>query len=326
MIEIVKEPKAISDATVEALILRSDGHCEIYTEGPGGGRCGRSVKMEIHHVLPRGKGGGHKIENLSVMCNWHHRAVEHRQVEEDDWLYEAATDDDTVAFSFNKGGPPDVVFWPDVSAAKEDAAAELLNEAEIGAEMAEKRGPWKIAESSFDLAAGGDLWKLYDMTLATYAYHLNLKPVTVKRYILAEDRARSLPDDYGACFKRAPIRLMTMCGSEIVAMNVKQLREVCTMIDAGESANTLMERCREISGVEAAAVEGNFVYEVTLIARAVTLELKVPVSEDERYFRRKAIDKAMASFENRAYVVGVEWPENNEEHQVVLVTAEGEDE
>ncbi len=317
--------KSITDATIEALVLRSDGHCELYTDGPGGGRCGRSVKMEVHHLLPRGKGGGHEIENLAIVCNWHHRAIEHRMIEEDDWLYEAGADD-FVAFSYNKGGPPDVVLWPDVSEAREDAAAELLNDAEIGAEMAAKRGPWKIASASFDLAAGGDLWKLHDMTLATYAYHLGLKPKTVKMYMLAEGRARALPDDYGACFKRAPILLMQTCGLEVEAMNVKQLREICLRIDAGDSVTALIDRCKEIAGVEAAATEGMFVYEVTLIARAMTLELKVKVPEEERYFNRKAIDKAITAVESMKHVIGVEWPEDADEHQVVLVTAEGEEE
>lgn len=315
----------ITDAVYEALVARSGGHCEMYTDGPGGGRCGRSVKVEAHHLLPRGKGGGHEIENLALVCNWHHRAIEHRQIEEDDWLYEAGADG-LVAFSYSSGGPPEVVLWPDVSEAREEAAAALLHEAELGAEMAEKRGPWKIAAASFELSVGGDLWKLHDMTFATYAYFLNLKPKTVKNYILAEERARSLPDDYGSCVKRASIKLMTTCGAEIAAMTAKQLREICLRIDAGDSVRALIERAREIAGVVAEEKVGNVVYAVTLSVLSATLELKVSVPEDERYFRKVAIEKALASFENRAYVVGVEWPEDAAVHQVEKISAEGESE
>src|SRR5690242_5093956 len=45
-----------------------------------GGRCCvpgcRSARhLELHHVVPRARGGGHEPENLTLLCSGHHRAL-----------------------------------------------------------------------------------------------------------------------------------------------------------------------------------------------------------------------------------------------------------
>jgi len=35
--------------------------------------CGSGALLEVHHVLPRGRGGKHEAGNLITLCKQHHR-------------------------------------------------------------------------------------------------------------------------------------------------------------------------------------------------------------------------------------------------------------
>jgi hypothetical protein len=35
--------------------------------------CGRGTNLEIHHILPRGRGGTHAMTNLVTLCHLHHQ-------------------------------------------------------------------------------------------------------------------------------------------------------------------------------------------------------------------------------------------------------------
>ncbi len=317
---------AMTEKVAEFVIARAEARCEMYTLGPGGGRCARSVKIEIHHLLPRGKGGGHEPENLACTCVHHHRAIEHRMVGEDDWLWEAEAEDGQTAFSLSSGGPAEIVLWPNVRDELEERSTLLMHEAKVGVLIADVHGPWQIARAAFELAEGGDLWKLHDLTLAEFAYQLGKQTKTIKGYILAETRLMSMAEKWHTVFHSAPVKLMTQCGAEIVEMSDKQLRELKRRIEAGDSYRVLVERAREMADVEAAAKEGLVVYNVILSAHATTLEFNVKIPEGTRQWRKEAIEKAIGAFENRNYVVGVEWPEKTEGHTVAVVSAEGEDE
>ncbi len=319
-------PTAVKESVAEFVIARAEARCELYTLGPGGGRCARSVKIEIHHLVPRSKGGGHEPDNLSCVCVFHHRAIEHRQVGEDDWIWEAEGEDGQTAYSLSNGGPAEIVLWPNVRDELEERSTLLMHEAKVGVLTADVQGPWQIARAAFELAEGGDLWKLHDMTLAEFAYSLGKQTKTIKAYILAETRLMSIAEKWHSVFHSAPIKLMQFCGAEIVEMSDKQLRELKRMIESGDSIRAVIERAREIADVEASAKVGLLVYNVILSANATTLEFNVKVEEGTRQWRKEAIDKAIDAFENRKYVVGVEWPETTEGHTVALVSAEGEDE
>jgi 5-methylcytosine-specific restriction endonuclease McrA len=37
--------------------------------------CGSSQKLEVHHIIPRGKQGSDEPWNLITLCNYHHNLV-----------------------------------------------------------------------------------------------------------------------------------------------------------------------------------------------------------------------------------------------------------
>lgn len=59
--------------TLKQYILdRDDNKCYI---------CGRDIRLHVHHIIPRRKGGPHKPENLVTLCSGCHRSVESGNVE-----------------------------------------------------------------------------------------------------------------------------------------------------------------------------------------------------------------------------------------------------
>ena len=54
-----------------AVLARDDG-CTI--DG-----CTSTYRLEVHHIVPRSKGGDHRAENLTTLCWWHHHVAIHRR-------------------------------------------------------------------------------------------------------------------------------------------------------------------------------------------------------------------------------------------------------
>ena len=54
-----------------AVLARDDG-CTI--DG-----CTSTYRLEVHHIIPRSKGGDHTPENLTTLCWWHHHVAIHRR-------------------------------------------------------------------------------------------------------------------------------------------------------------------------------------------------------------------------------------------------------
>ncbi len=53
-------------------ILSRDGACTI-------GGCNSTYRLEVHHIIPRSRGGTHVPENLTTLCWWHHHVAIHGQ-------------------------------------------------------------------------------------------------------------------------------------------------------------------------------------------------------------------------------------------------------
>ena len=47
--------------------------------------CGSTVRLEVDHVMPRGKGGPSTVENCRILCKPHNLEAA-RQVYGDDWM------------------------------------------------------------------------------------------------------------------------------------------------------------------------------------------------------------------------------------------------
>ena len=62
---------AIPPALRRAVLARDDG-CTIDA-------CTSAYRLEVHHIIPKSKGGDHTPENLTTLCWWHHHVAIHRQ-------------------------------------------------------------------------------------------------------------------------------------------------------------------------------------------------------------------------------------------------------
>ena len=51
-------------------ILSRDGACTI-------GGCNSTYRLEVHHIVPRSRGGTHDPANLTTLCWWHHHVAIH---------------------------------------------------------------------------------------------------------------------------------------------------------------------------------------------------------------------------------------------------------
>ena len=64
--------RTIPPATRRAVLVRDGGHCQV----PG---CRYDRYLDLHHILPRARGGGHTPSNLVTVCSTHHELL-HRDV------------------------------------------------------------------------------------------------------------------------------------------------------------------------------------------------------------------------------------------------------
>jgi 5-methylcytosine-specific restriction endonuclease McrA len=73
-LELLIEKQAKRKACVPAkvkreVVKRDEGKCQWNL--PDGGVCGATVRLEIDHVVPRGKGGASTVENCRILCRPH---------------------------------------------------------------------------------------------------------------------------------------------------------------------------------------------------------------------------------------------------------------
>ncbi|HWO26846.1 MAG TPA: hypothetical protein VNO30_49290, partial [Kofleriaceae bacterium] len=71
-------------------VLARDGYC---CTVPG---CRRNVGLDLHHIEYQSRGGGHKLSNLTTICDLHHRAVHFEK------LVIRGTAPDRLTFEFRK--------------------------------------------------------------------------------------------------------------------------------------------------------------------------------------------------------------------------------
>jgi 5-methylcytosine-specific restriction endonuclease McrA len=51
-------------------VKRDQGKCQWPTHE--GGICGATVRLEVDHVVPRGRGGPSTVDNCKLLCKAHH--------------------------------------------------------------------------------------------------------------------------------------------------------------------------------------------------------------------------------------------------------------
>ena len=59
-------------ASLRRAVLARDGGCTI--DG-----CTSPYRLQVHHIVPRSRGGDHSAGNLTTLCWWHHHLAVHRR-------------------------------------------------------------------------------------------------------------------------------------------------------------------------------------------------------------------------------------------------------
>ena len=78
-----KNPGHVTAAVKRAVWSRDEGKCTWPLDS--GGICGSTLRLEIDHVVPRGRGGPSTVENSRLTCAFHNQLAA-RQVYGDDWM------------------------------------------------------------------------------------------------------------------------------------------------------------------------------------------------------------------------------------------------
>jgi hypothetical protein len=126
--------KASVPAKVKREVRRRDGgKCQWHVVG--GGVCGSTVRLEVDHVVPRGKGGPSTVDNCRILCKAHNIEAA-RQVYGDAHM-------DLFTKRVPTAGEPVAAY-----AARRPAARDLrssLDVYEITSPRASRRSPWPLA-------------------------------------------------------------------------------------------------------------------------------------------------------------------------------------
>jgi len=78
-----KNPGRVTAAVKRAVWSRDDGRCTWPLDS--GGICGSTLRLEIDHVIPRGRGGASTIDGCRLLCAAHNLLAA-RQVYGDEWM------------------------------------------------------------------------------------------------------------------------------------------------------------------------------------------------------------------------------------------------
>jgi len=76
-------PGHIPAAVKRAVWSRDEGKCQWPLDS--GGICGSTMRLEIDHVVPRGRGGASTVDNSRLACKFHNQLAA-RQIYGDDWM------------------------------------------------------------------------------------------------------------------------------------------------------------------------------------------------------------------------------------------------
>ena len=69
----VKQREPLSAHLKHQVYLKDQGRCSY--KDKNGGTCSSSRFLEIHHIKPVSQGGLNTLENLTLLCHGHHKAI-----------------------------------------------------------------------------------------------------------------------------------------------------------------------------------------------------------------------------------------------------------
>ena len=88
--------RSIPPATRRRVLIRDGGHCQV----PG---CRNRRYLDLHHIQPRSRGGGHAPSNLITVCSTHHELL-HRDV-----VHVIRNEDGSLSWERGEGEPLGVI-------------------------------------------------------------------------------------------------------------------------------------------------------------------------------------------------------------------------
>ncbi len=98
-----KNPNHIPAAVRREVWSRDEGKCQWPLDS--GGVCGSTLRLEIDHVVPRGKGGPSTVDNSRLACKFHNQLAA-RQVYGDDWMDQFTSGAGWIAPMAREGSAP----------------------------------------------------------------------------------------------------------------------------------------------------------------------------------------------------------------------------
>jgi hypothetical protein len=78
-----KNPAHVTAAVKRAVWSRDDGKCTWPLDS--GGICGSTLRLELDHVVPRGRGGPSTVDGCRLLCAMHDQLAA-RKVDGDEWM------------------------------------------------------------------------------------------------------------------------------------------------------------------------------------------------------------------------------------------------
>jgi 5-methylcytosine-specific restriction endonuclease McrA len=72
----ISRSQNVSQAVKQEVLRRAGGQCEYSHENR---RCGSRYRLEVDHIIPKGKGGSDAIENLRCLCRNHNQMMAERE-------------------------------------------------------------------------------------------------------------------------------------------------------------------------------------------------------------------------------------------------------
>ena len=304
--------KAVSTKDREDALATTEGQCEMYKYGAGGGRCARQGgKVAIHHQQLKSAGGSNEPENLAGLCLVHHRAVhlESDPDHEHTWLYRVATDDGDNAFATVKGGDPLWFLWGNMGHKVEQESTEEIAQVDAAVTLSQQSG-WRIADHTWALAELGDAWQLHGHdNVAQFAKAVGKKPKTLKAYLLAESRLDAFINprfwgDWksGEGIKGINIRLMLSAGKELTMCADSVIEEMLERAGIGEAVGELIRFVKEAARTAEAEATDRRRATVRLGIKAGTLIVAVTYEATD-----DPVLAAQAKVEAMEHVHVIEW-------------------
>jgi len=179
--------RSIPPATRRAVLVRDGGHCQV----PG---CRHHRYLDLHHILPRSRGGGHAPTNLVTVCSTHHELL-HRDVVQ-------VTQEADGSLTWDRGGGEPLGIVLALDSDRSEIGHDYLSEFDGPA------GTWCLIETPQEPEHAEHVFGKGDGPASTGCLDGEAKPKLSGEEVAAAARERDAKSEhvFGAGVRRGPTR------------------------------------------------------------------------------------------------------------------------